>query len=179
MTREGKNECKNENEIKNEVVSREAVAGQEITDSKITIEVLNDGADGQFQKLEDSYLSEIGEDILTGEKKEQLARAVADGRITFFIAKHGCQMIGMCSVATAFSTFACSEVGTFEDFYVEPVFRRQGVARKLTEAARQWCSEKGVVSLTVTCAPCDEAMYQTLGFELELGRTYAMLVEES
>ncbi|MFR7893572.1 MAG: GNAT family N-acetyltransferase [Dysosmobacter sp.] len=45
----------------------------------------------------------------------------------------------MCSVAEIFSTFACGPVGQLEDFYVEPVFRRRGVARQLVQAAQALC----------------------------------------
>jgi len=74
----------------------------------------------------------------------------------------------MCSVATYYSTFSYSNVGVYEDFYVEPAFRGKGIARKLAEAARRWCQEHGIASLTVCCAPCDEAMYRALGFDTGL-----------
>ena len=82
----------------------------------------------------------------------------------------------MCSVSPSFSTFSCGKVGTFDDFYVEPAFRKQGIARKLAEAAQEWCRENGVASLTVCCAPCDEEMYQALGFDAPLGRTFSKLI---
>lgn len=143
----------------------------------ITVEILTDSEDWQLRKLENGYLSEIGEDILTAKKQEALSHAVAEGKITFFLAKRGYRSVGMCSVVTAFSTFACADVGTFEDFYVEPAFRKQGIARKLVNSARQWCKEKGVFSLSVTCAPCDAEMYQTLGFHIHLGNTYTCMDE--
>lgn len=144
----------------------------------ITVEILTDPKDWQLRKLENGYLAEIGEEMLTKEKQAALSRAIADGKITFFLARRGCRSVGMCSVVTAFSTFACTDVGTFEDFYVEPVFRKQGIARKLTAAARQWCREKGVASLSVTCAPCDEELYQALGFDLPLGSTRTAITNE-
>ena len=79
----------------------------------------------------------------------------------------------MCSVAKCFSTFACTDTGVFDDFYIEPVFRKKGMARKLAKAAQDWCKENGLASLTVTCAPCDEGMYQALGFDVRLGLTFA------
>ena len=139
----------------------------------IRIERLTDGGDWQLKKLENGFLREIGEDVLTEEKKRRLEQAVSNGEITYFLAKRGYRAVGMCSVATAFSTFACGKVGTFEDFYIEPVFRGKGIARMLAEAAQKWCGENGVASLSVTCAPCDEQMYQALGFQIPLGRTYA------
>lgn len=142
-------------------------------DVPITIEVLADPEDWQLKKLENGFLREIGEEVLTEEKQKQLAQAIREGKITFFVAKRGYRSVGMCSVAKCFSTFACSDTGVFEDFYIEPVFRGKGTARKLAQAVRAWCGENGIASLTVCCAPCDEAMYQSLGFDTRLGITLA------
>ena len=145
-------------------------------DVPITVEVLSDPEDWQLKKLENGFLKEIGESPATEEKQEQLARAIRDGKITFFVAKRGYRTVGMCSVAKCFSTFACTDTGVFDDFYIEPVFRKKGVARKLALAAQDWCKEKGLASLTVCCAPCDEGMYQALGFDVRLGSTFAHIV---
>ena len=142
----------------------------------ITVEVLADPEDWQLKKLENGFLKEIGEQTLTEEQQEQLQRAIRDGKITFFVAKRGCRAVGVCSVAKCFSTFSCADTGVFDDFYIEPVFRRKGIARKLAEAAQAWCKENGLASLTVICAPCDEKMYQSLGFDVQLGKTYANLL---
>ena len=138
-----------------------------------TVEALADAEDWQLKKLENGYLQEIGESPLTKEKQERLAAAVRDGRITFFLARRGYRAVGMCSVVKCFSTFACTDTGIFEDFYVEPAFRKQGIARKLARAAQAWSREQGLASLTVCSAPCDEKMYQSLGFETPLGAVFA------
>ena len=139
----------------------------------ITVEILSDPEDWQLKKLENGFLKEMGEQILTEEKKEKLQQAIRDGKITFFMAKRGYRAVGMCSVAKCFSTFACSDTGVFDDFYIEPAFRRKGAARKLAQAAQQWCSDNTVSSLTVCCSPCDEGMYRALGFDVRLGSTFA------
>lgn len=95
--------------------------------------------------------------------------------ITFFVARRGYRAVGMCSVARYYSAFSCSDTGVYEDFYIEPVFRGRGIARKLAKAAQTWCGE-GISSLTVCCAPCDEKMYQTLGFDIGLGTTFARVM---
>ena len=141
-------------------------------DAPITIEVLADPEDWQLKKLENGFLKEIGETPATEKKQERLAQAIRDGKITFFVAKRGYRTVGMCSVAKCFSTFACTDTGVFDDFYIEPVFRRKGIARMLTQAAQDWCKENGLDSLTVTCAPCDEGMYQALGFDTRLGYSF-------
>lgn len=141
-------------------------------DVPIKVEILEDPEDWQLKKLENGFLKEIGEPSLTKEKQASFAQAIRDGKITFFIAKRGYRAVGMCSVANCFSTFACSDVGVFDDFYIEPAFRKKGIARQLTKAAQAWCQEKGIASLSVTCAPCDERMYQALGFSSTLGTTF-------
>lgn len=83
--------------------------------------------------------------------------------------------MGMCSVSRCFSTFTCTDVGIFDDFYMEPVFRKKGAARLLAQAAQEWSKENALASLTVTCAPCDEGMYQVLGFDTHLGKAFAHL----
>lgn len=128
---------------------------------------------GQVLKLENSFKQDIGENPLNEEQQARLAQAVKDGKITFFLAMRGECAVGMCSVSRCYSTFSCADTGVFEDFYVEPAYRRTGIARLLTGAAQQWCRESGIASLTVCCAPCDEAMYQALGFGERLGCTYA------
>ena len=139
----------------------------------ITVEVLDDPEDWQLKKLENGFLREIGESTATEEKQKRLAQAIRDGKITYFMAKRGYRAVGMCSIAKCFSTFACTDTGMFDDFYIEPVFRRKGIARKLAKAAQEWCEENGITSLTVCCAPCDEGMYQALGFDTRLGSTFA------
>ena len=144
-------------------------------DVPITAEVLADPDDWQLKKLENGFLKEIGEQPATEEEQEHLARAIRDGKITFFVAKRGCRAVGMCSVVKCFSTFACTDTGVFDDFYIEPVFRRKGIARMLTQAAQKWSRENALSGLAVTCAPCDEGMYRALGFDTDLGKTFSYL----
>lgn len=144
-------------------------------DVPIAVELLTEPEDWQLKRLENGFLKEIGEEILTKEKQERLAQAIRAGHITFFMARRDDRAVGMCSVATYFSTFSCGDTGVFEDFYVEPAFRKRGIARALAQAAQAWSREKGIFSLTVCCAPCDEKMYQSLGFETRLGATLAYL----
>ncbi len=142
----------------------------------IVVTPLTDPADPGFLALEDSFLEEIGEEALTEEQRQRLQEAIRVGDITFFLATADGQVLGMCSVARHFSTFCCAQTGAFEDFYVKPAYRGKGVARRLTQTAQQWSAARGVVSLTVCCAPCDEKMYQSLGFDARLGATYAKIL---
>lgn len=142
-------------------------------DIPITVEVLSDPEDWQIKKLENGFKKDIGEEALTEEQQKQLQQAIKEGKIAFFFAKRGYRAVGMCSVAKCYSTFSCSDIGVYEDFYIEPAFRGKGIARKLAQAAQTWCKNSGISSLTVCCAPCDEKMYQALGFDIGLGTTFA------
>ena len=156
--------------MKDWITVREAVA-----EMPIAVSELANPEEEQLARLENDYLRQIGEPILTEEKRRALTEAIRAGRITFFIARRGAHAVGMCSVARCFSTFACSDVGVFEDFYVEPAFRGRGVARMLAQAAQEWCRANGVASLTVCSAPRYAEMYQVLGFGAPLGTTFAYL----
>ena len=130
-----------------------------------------------IRELETRYLDEIDENAPDEEALIRLDTAIKAGKITFFVAKIGGTPVGMCSVSRCFSTFACSDVAQFEDFFILPEYRHGGIARELTEAAQKWCRDNGIPSLTVTSSPSDEAMYQHLGFTLRLGTTYANVIE--
>ncbi len=140
-----------------------------------SIQLLTEPEDWQLLKLENGFLAEIGEEAMSEEKRCSLQQAIRDERITFFLAKRGCRAVGMCSVAKCYSTFSCTDTGIFDDFFVEPAFRKKGVARLLAQAAQAWSSEQGIASLTVCCAPCDEEMYRALGFDVRLGITLAKI----
>lgn len=165
--------------MENKITIREAITENDLTrpasadEGPISVKILDDPNDRQILDLENGFKKEIGEEPLSEEKQKRLRQAIRDGRITFFVAFCGCRAVGMCSVAKYYSTFDCSDVGVYEDFYIEPAFRGRGIARKLAEAAQAWCKDSGILSLTVCCAPCDEQMYRELGFDVGLGTTFA------
>ena len=158
--------------MKNQIINRKAVTE---ADAPFAVERLRDAEDEQLLRLESGFKQEIGEDAPTEAMQRKLQDAIRSGRITFFVARCGERAVGMCSVAPCFSTFSCAESGVFEDFYIEPAFRGKGLARRLAQAAQAWCRTSGISSLTVSCAPCDEGMYQVLGFDTRLGTNFAYL----
>jgi len=130
-----------------------------------------------FAKLvetEQAYLKDIGEEPMEKDAQDRLREAIAAGRIVFFAAKAEGELVGMCSIVTAFSTFACRDNAVLEDFYVAPEYRKKGVARLLINAAAEYCGEIGASGITACCAPCDEKMYNSLGFDIKLGSEFVM-----
>ena len=124
----------------------------------------------ELWELQKAYKSEIHENSPTDADRERLAEAIREGKIRFYGAWNETVPVGCCSVTMGFSTFNYAESGVFEDFYILPQYRHQGIARKLVQFAR---TESGVQSLTVGCADCDKAMYQALGFSVPLGNLLA------
>ena len=120
--------------------------------------------------LQKQYKAEIGEDEPSDDGKERLADAIDKGKITFYGVWKDNTLIGCCSITVVFSTFDYHSSGVFEDFYICPEYRHQGIARRLVEFAYH---ESGVSSLTVGCADCDVKMYQSLGFAISLGNLLA------
>ena len=140
--------------------------------------IANSAESWQLRRLENGFLREIGEERMDDARFDRLLSAMRDRRIQFFFAKTGMQAVGMASVVRSFFTFPCADVGVFDDFYVLPAFRGQGIARMLVRAARDWCAENGLACLNVCCAPCDEAMYSSLGFGAKLGIGLSMKTAE-
>lgn len=116
------------------------------------------------------YKQEIGEDTPSQMELQRLQEAIAAGRILFFGCEREGKLLGICSVTKTFSTFCYGECGVFEDFYILPEARHQGLARAL--AAFAW-ENSGVRSMTVGCADCDRSMYEAIGFRLRLGQMLA------
>lgn len=146
-------------------------------DVPFTVERLMNLREPQLRRLLRGFRVEIGEEPLDDAALDRLLVAMGRERIAFFVARRGFRIVGMCSVARCFSTFACGDTGVLDDFFIEPAFRKRGIARMLTRAAQDYGKAEGMASLTVCCAPCDEGMYQSLGFDTRLGATYAHLTE--
>lgn len=132
---------------------------------KITVSQLS-----QLWELQLAYKSEIGEDAPTAQDLARLQAAMERNQIVFYGAWDGETLVGCCSVTVGFSTFLYAPSGVFEDFYIRPEYRHQGIARALVQFARE---DSGVSSLTVGCADCDLPMYQALGFSIPLGNLLA------
>ena len=120
--------------------------------------------------LQLAYKAEIGEERPTEEELSRLREAMEAGQILFFGCLREGQLVACCSVTRGFSTFDYRPSGVFEDFYILPACRRQGIAGQLVRFAYR---ESGVSSLTVGCADCDVEMYRALGFSVPLGNLLA------
>ena len=121
-------------------------------------------------KLQQAYKAAIHEDAPSEQDRGRLRAAIENDEILFYGAWEDGELVGCCSVTVGFSTFNYQRSGVFEDFYILPEYRHQGIARALVKYAYR---ESGVSSLTVGCADCDVKMYQALGFTVPLGNLLA------
>ncbi len=55
--------------------------------------------------------------------------------------------------------------GNILNVYTEPEFRKQGLARKLTVAAMEWCRDHGVDCVILHASEEGRPLYESLGFE--------------
>jgi len=120
--------------------------------------------------LQLAYKQEIGELLPDDADFQSLKRAIADQKILFYGCMDGDKLVACCSITPTYSTFCYRQCGVFEDFYILPQYRKQGIARKLVRYAYE---TSGVTSLTVGCADCDVEMYRSLGFDIPLGNMLA------
>ena len=124
----------------------------------------------ELKELHTAYKHAIGEDTPTDEDFKRLRKAMENEEILFYGCKCKEKLVACCSISTTFSTFNYEKSGVFEDFYIRPEFRHQGIARKLVAFA--W-EQSGVGSLTVGCADCDVEMYRAIGFAIPIGNMLA------
>ncbi len=99
-----------------------------------------------------------------------MKEAIEKGQIHFYGCRCDNALVACCSICYTYSTFHYGKAGVFEDFYIQPKYRHQGIARKLVSFAYE---QSGVGSLTVGCADCDLPMYHSLGFRIPLGNMLA------
>lgn len=124
----------------------------------------------ELRLLQLAYKQDIGEEEPTEADFNSLWKAIEEENILFYGCLREGKLIACCSVSPVYSTFNYQKGGVFEDFYISPEYRHQGIARQLVRFA---CRESQVGSLTAGCADCDVEMYQSLGFRIPIGNLYA------
>jgi GNAT superfamily N-acetyltransferase len=149
------------------MLRRKITFGEELTMEFVIIDIDNFE---ELKKLQMAYKTEIEEDAPTEENWKSLYNAIEAQSILFY----GCicegKLIACCSICLTYSTFNYDKAGVFEDFYIVPKYRHNGIARKLVQFAYK---ESGIQSLIVGAADCDMGMYKSLGFSLQLGNMLA------
>lgn len=131
---------------------------------KATLEHFN-----ELIEILNEYKHSICEAPFSQEQLHSLQRAIADEIILFFLASVDGDVIGVCSATLGFSTFKCTKMGVFEDFYISPEYRQRGIAKKLANYVFSEMEDMGIENLWVGCADIDVAKFRNLGFNIGLG----------
>jgi len=58
-----------------------------------------------------------------------------------------------------------SRRGNILNVYTSPEYRRQGLARRLTETAVEWCRANGIATVILHASDEGRGLYRSLGFE--------------
>lgn len=133
------------------------------------VRILNADEFDKIIPLIQDYKKSIHEEALKRNQIYALKEAIIDKRIVFYVVTTSENMVGMCSISTAFSTFRSEYMGIFEDFYITPKYRKKGLAKKLVNYVFDEMKVKNINSVWVGCADMDIEMYKHLGFDIELG----------
>jgi len=93
--------------------------------------------------------------------------SLEDPRNEIFILKRSdgyrSGMLWMCGSK---DQYTCDDTGYIMGVFVEPELRGNGLGKALLKAAEDWCSGKGLMSVTLNVSPLNDAlkMYQKCGF---------------
>lgn len=128
----------------------------------------NNDYDKHFEII-NMYKDDIGEEHITTNQHKKIIQAIENGQIRFYCVFEENVLIATCSISQGFSTYLCEPFGVFEDFYIRPEKRKQGIAKKLCSYVIEEERKNRINSIWVGSADCDVEMYQYLGFELALG----------
>ncbi len=123
-----------------------------------------------LRRLHTAYKAAIQEVAPTDAQMDRLYDAIKQGSILFYGCVHEQTLVACCSVCLTYSTFNYEKSGIFEDFYILPEYRHQGIAKELVRFA---IAQSGVKSLIVGSADCDVGMYKAIGFSVPLGNMLA------
>lgn len=102
--------------------------------------------------------------------RERLSRFFADGitegRQGWFVFRDGTGEPVACASALIGETsmVQVERIATIGGVYVQPSYRRQGVARRLTEAAIEWARDNGCTLVRLTAGEPAAELYRSMGF---------------
>ena len=97
-----------------------------------------------------------------------LQHALADGSFRAWLAETEGNVIG--GAAVLISPWPSHPYdqqchrATILNMYVDPAFRRRGIARRLMHSIMDWCRKQGFVNVTLHASDQGRPLYESLGF---------------
>jgi GNAT superfamily N-acetyltransferase len=106
-------------------------------------------SDDEFVALFDRYRVHYGQAADPDRSRDWLAAATTTGPMRAFLARVDGAAAGICLVAVCPASLTLGEFWMIRDLYVEPRWRRTGVARGLLDAVRAAALERGALRLSL------------------------------
>jgi GNAT superfamily N-acetyltransferase len=84
----------------------------------------------------------------------------------WFVAEEDGRIVGTClaSLSSGRSNILKDVSAMLAGIYVDPAYRARGIARRLTEDAIAWCTQRGCVRVRLHSSAAGRHLYESLGF---------------
>jgi len=96
-----------------------------------------------------------------------VSAALEDPKNEVFVLKRSDgKRAGMLWMSRSKDQYTCDDTGYIMGIYVEKELRGNGLGKALLKAAEGWCSERGLMSVTLNASPLNDALelYKEYGF---------------
>jgi len=122
---------------------------------------------GMYQDMGYTDTSALKGMVLTSESF--LERALADGTLRAWLAESGKRVVGGAGVLISpWPSHPYDQQcrrATILNMFVEPEFRRHGIARRLMQIMTEWCRKEGFVHVQLHASNQGRPLYESLGFK--------------
>src|SRR5262245_29276222 len=129
--------------------------------------VPNDDGFPSFVELFDRYRAHYGQSVDRERSRAWLTDATTTGPMRAFLARVDEVAVGICLIAICPASLTLGEFWMVRDVYVDPAWRRIGVARALLDAVRTAAETGGALRLTLQTEDDNAAalrLYERFGF---------------
>jgi len=131
-----------------------------------------------YVELFDRYRVHYGQAAEPGRSRAWLTNAMSTGLMRGFLARVDGGAGGICLIAICPASLTLGEFWMVRDIYVDPRWRRTGVARALLDAVRAAAQRRGALRLTLQTEDDNIAalrLYEGYGFGPVTGLRHLML----
>lgn len=115
------------------------------------------------------YADAFALEAMSARSTEYLAKAMADGSFRAWLACVARRAVGggavLISPWLAHPDDLECRRATILNVYVDPEFRRRGIARSLMQTILTWCKGEGLARVTLHASDAGRPLYESLGFE--------------
>jgi len=101
--------------------------------------------------------------------EQYLPQAMSNGSLRGWLAVDGSRVVGggavvICAWPSHPYDLECRRA-TVLNVYVDPDFRRQGIARRLMQTMIEWCRKQGFARVYLHASDSGRPLYESMGFE--------------